>query len=265
MTERLRPEIQAIRISPNGKYVLAQDDSNVFILERKPLKSVFRFDAPDAEQAMFTPDSGGVIVLFAGLGTSPRVERWDLQTRKRTEVHEIYVRGGCLISKIAPDGRTLSCMTLNTDSGLKFDLDLYDVASGNSFFHKKGFVTLLANAGLALADLQLIIQLENGSQKSLDRWYPAVFSPDGHYFVAHSRQNNIAVDLISRTEINLPGNFKGLLDENFIFLPDGHFMGVAGSNGEKSSVVEFPSGRVIYKDINVGGSRIYPQHTATTF
>ena len=33
LTERLRPEIQHIRISPDGKYVVAQDDSNVFVLE----------------------------------------------------------------------------------------------------------------------------------------------------------------------------------------------------------------------------------------
>jgi predicted Zn-dependent protease len=82
LTERLRPEIEHIRISPDGKHVLAQDDSNVFVLDRQPLKPVFRFDASDAAGAQFTPDSHGIVLLFDPKG-APRVERWDIATHPR--------------------------------------------------------------------------------------------------------------------------------------------------------------------------------------
>jgi len=230
LTERLRPETQVIRISPDGKYVLAQDDSNAFVLTRQPLQPIFRFDAGDADAGQFTPDSRGVVLLFDAFRGSPRVERWDISSQKRTEVHEVYVRDGCLVSKIAPDGKTLACLTRETDDlpFLKFALDLYDVATGTSFFHKKDWVSLALMA----------------------------FSPDGHYFLAHSRQNTMAMDLFSRNPIELPGNIKSLLDVSFVFLAGDRLMGAAGGSGEKSEVVEFPGGKVIYKDLNVGGSRL---------
>jgi WD40 repeat protein len=255
LTERLRPEIQHIRISPDGRYVLAQDDSNVFVLERQPLKPLFHFGAADATGAQFTPDSRSIVLLFDPKG-APRVERWDVVTQKRTEVHEIYVKGGCLRSKIAPDGKTLACLTMETEAGLiKFDLDLFEVAAGTSFFHKKGWVTF------DIARLYMFREFEvfNPGQKLLENIVPMAFSPDGRYFVVHSDQNTMAMDLLSRSPIEIPGTIKALLSDNtFTFLADGRFVGVAGGNGDKSAVVEFPSGRVIYKDLNIGLSKVSP-------
>ena len=253
LTERLRPEIEHIRISPDGKHLLAQDDSNVFVLDRQPLKPVFRFDAADAAGALFTPDSHGIVLLFDPEG-APRVERWDIATQKRVEVHEIYVRGGCLRSKLAPDGKTLACLTMEAENGLlKFDLDLFDVAAGTSFFHKKGWVSF------DIAKLYMFRELAvfSPGQKLLENMVPMVFSPDGRYFVVHSDQNTMAMDLLSRTPIELSGGIKALLNNNiFAFLAGGRFIGVAGTNGDKSAVVEFPSGHVIYKDLNIGFSKI---------
>jgi hypothetical protein len=259
LTERLRPEIQYIRISPDGKSVLAQDDSNVFVLSRSPLKSVFRFDAPDAAPAQFAPDARSIVLLFAPMG-APRVERWDIGTHKRMEAHEIYVKDGCLISKVAPDGRTLACLTLDQDvPGFpKFDLNLFEVATGNSFFQKKGWVTFDLAKMYWTLDFASLRQLSNLNQKILESIVPMAFSPDGHYLVIHSRQNTMAMDLSSRSPIELPGTVKPLLDDTFTFLADGRFMGVAGANGDKSAVVEFPSGKVIYKDLNIGGSKLAP-------
>lgn len=105
LTERLRPEIQHIHISPDGRYVAAQDDGNVFILSRQPLKPVVRFDALDADPVQFTPDSRSVVLLFDAFQASPRVERWDIASQKRVEVHEVYVRDGCLLSKLSPTAK----------------------------------------------------------------------------------------------------------------------------------------------------------------
>jgi len=82
-------------------------------------------------------------------------------------------------------------------------------------------------------------------------------SPDGRYLVAHSPENVLAMDLTTHTPINLPGSVKDLLAYGrFTFLSDGHFMGVGGSRGDISSVVEFPSGRPIEPDILVGAAKL---------
>jgi len=258
LTERLRPEVQRIRISPDGKYVLAQDDGNVFVLEREPLTSIFHFEAHDAGSAQFTPDSRGIVLLFDDVRASPRVERWDIASQKRAEVHEVYVRDGCLLSKVAPDGKTLTCLTREFDSAgfMKFNLDLYDVATATSFVHKKGWVDIDLAKMLRFGGWQELPEFLAAGQKLLEALSPMAFSCDAHYFVAHSRQNTLAFDLFSRNKMDLPGNIKGLLDYSFTFLANGNLIGVAGGNGEKSEVVEFPSGRVIYKDLNIGGSRL---------
>lgn len=258
LTERLRPEIQDIRISPDGKYVLAQDDSNAFVLTRQPLKAIFHFDARDAAAGQFTPDSRGVVLLFDDAKASPRVEHWDIANQKRVEVREVYVREGCLLSKVAADGKTLACLTRDFDSAgfLKFNLDLYDIATGTSFYHKKGWAEFDLRNMLFYGDWGAIPQLLAAGQKMLEAVSPMVFSPDGHYFVGRTRQNFLVMDLFSRRPIDVPASIKGLTEFSFTFLDNNRFLGVAGNSGEKSAVVEFPGGKVIYKDLNIGGSHV---------
>ena len=257
ITERLRPVVSHIRISSDGKYVLAQDDSNIFVLTRSPLKSIFRIDAPDAQFAQFTPDSTGIVFHIAASGASPRVERWDIASQKRTEVHEIYVRRGCLVSALSPDARTLACLTAaGNDVGLSFDLDLYDTASGVSFYQKKDWVAVNAIRLDYSTLLQIYIALTTSSQELFDKFMRVAISPDGHYLVAHSPENVVAFDLTTRQPLNLPGSIKDLLAYGrFTFLSDGSFMGLGGS-GDLAKIVEFPSGHAIQSSILIGGSRI---------
>ena len=258
LTERLRPQVNHIRISPDGKYILAQDDSNLYVLTRSPLKSLFRIDAPDASAAQFTPDSAGVVFQIATVGSSPRVEHWDIASRKRLEVHEIYVRRGCLLSNLSADGKTLACLTYaGSENGLNFDFDLFDTASGNSFFHKKDWI-YLSSMHFDMAMLwRITMSLSSGNHALFDELSHVAISPDGHYLVARSRDSTLAMDLTTRSPINLPGNVKDLLSyQVFAFLDANRFMGVAGNQGEKSAVVEFPSGRVVYPNIMVGGAHI---------
>ncbi len=257
-SEGLRPEIQHVRISLDGKYVLAQDDANIFVLSREPLKPLFRIDAPDAEPAQFTPDSRGVVFYIAGFETSPRVERWDIGSQKRVELHEIYLRKGCLTSALSPDGRTLACLTDESGEGqIEFDLNLFDTASGTSYWHKKNWV-LVSALHLDWASLSWIWRAAlPGNERLFANLSPLVFSPGGRYLVAHSHDNDVVFDLASRTQFAAPAAIKGLMElGNFTFLGEDRFIGVAGSHGEKSEVVEFPSGRVLQKDLLIGGSKV---------
>jgi hypothetical protein len=258
VSERLRPEIGYVRISPDGKYVLAQDDSNIYVLTRSPLKNLFRIDAPDAHTAHFTPDSTGIVFQVVELGGSPRVEHWDIASQKRLEVHEIYVRRGCILSNLSPDGHTLACLSFaGSESGVGFDFDLFDTASGTSFFHKKDWVYLNSMHFDYNLLWRISMGLAIGNQSAYDALSHVSFSPDSRYVIVHSPQNTLAMDLTSRSPINLPGNIKDLLfSGRFGFTNDGHFMGVGGNNADKLKVVEFPSGLVFYSDINVGAGNI---------
>ncbi len=260
LSERLRPDIHRIRISPDGKYVLAQDESNVFVLTRRPLQTLFRIAAPDAGPAQFTPDSRGIVFQIAGLEVSPRVERWDIDKQKRVEVHEVFIREGCLSSALSPDGKTLACLThQKSDEGLDLALDLYDTASGTSLWHKKDWVIVNGRYFDYSTLLRILVGILSGSGRVFEQLSRVAFSPSGHWVVARSPENLMAMELTSHATLTLPGSVKELLESRrFTFLADDRFIGVAGQHGDKSAVVEFPSGRVIYKDLFLGGSDVFP-------
>ena len=53
----LRMDLERIRFSRDGKYILAQDESSISVLTRDPYQQVFRFDAEKALPAEFTPST----------------------------------------------------------------------------------------------------------------------------------------------------------------------------------------------------------------
>lgn len=258
LTERLRPEIQNIRFSPDGNYVLAQDDSNIFVLSHSPLRTLFRIDAPDAAPAHFTPDSRSIAFHISALEASPRVERWDIATQKRIEVREIFVRKGCLSSSLSPDGRTLACMlNASSESQMAFDLKLFDTATGEAFFEKKNWVEMSPQRFDRFTLMKILFAIALGNDKIFNDLSPLVFSADSRYLIGRTPENVLLMDLNSRTSLQVPGSVRSLLElGSFTFLDNGRFMGVAGSRGDKSQIVEIPSGRVLEKDIVIGGSRI---------
>ena len=54
-----------LRFSPDGRYVLAQDDSAITVLNVEPLTTLFRIPVQYATDAQFTPDSGSVVFVAA--------------------------------------------------------------------------------------------------------------------------------------------------------------------------------------------------------
>ncbi|HEX4951682.1 MAG TPA: M48 family metalloprotease, partial [Blastocatellia bacterium] len=102
----LRGDVTHLRFSPDGKYVIAQDDSGINVISREPFKTLFRIAAPEATNAQFTPDSQQIVFYNSDL----RVETWSLAEQKMKEVHELYIRNQCVQSQLSPDGKTLACL-----------------------------------------------------------------------------------------------------------------------------------------------------------
>ena len=78
----LRPGLWVVRFSPNGRFILAQDETSFAIVDKDAAKVLFKIDAPDVQAAQFTPDSDSVVFLNDTL----RVEKWSVATGKRTSV-----------------------------------------------------------------------------------------------------------------------------------------------------------------------------------
>lgn len=229
-----------IRFSPDGRYIIAQDDSGINVLTREPFTPIFRIEAADANPASFTPDSQNVVFYTDNL----RVESWSVAEKKMRSAQEVVILRGCLQTALSPDGKLLACVSP------KFDLKLLEVASGKTVYQKEAFFE-----PSFLQFLVLIEKLSNRRSENEDAGLNLInmkFSPDGRYFVAgHSgrdyRQVMIAeaVDTTTLTKISLPDSIRKYIAGGFTFVSNNRLVGINSGDFKKSAEVEFPSGKVI--------------------
>lgn len=220
----LRPDVTNLRFSPDGKYLLAQDEGGIHVLTRNPFEFLFFIEAPDADKAFFSPDSKSVIFKTLSL----RVETWDVASQNRTSVHEILLRLGCLQSVLSPDGKYLAC--LNEE----FALQLVDVESGSDLDSRKDFFQTRYN-------FWLLFLLELGSNSNL-HLARLEFSPDAHYLLAGTNTTTFAYDLSARHEASMPSSIKNVMRGEFTFADNGRILGVNSANPAKSPLLRFPTG-----------------------
>ncbi len=228
----LRSDIQRVRFTPDGKFILAQDESTIYVLYREPLGIKFQIDAPEAFPAEFTPDSQDVVFYTPGL----RVEDWSIEDEERSGVNELVISKGCQQTALSPDGKVLACY------GNEDDLSLYEVATGTPVFQKKEFYeprSFLAYFGILLLKLR---------ETTNPRILSMHFSPDGHYFLARSPNEAVlALDLTTLRPISVGGSLQRLLQVDFTFLGPDRLLGMDYANPKNSGIVKFPSGEVVDK------------------
>ena len=234
IAQPLRPNLSNLRFSPDGKYILAQDEGGIHVLTVQTLTYLFFIDADNAETAFFSPDSSSVIFYTRAL----RVERWSIAKQKRESVREMVLRGSCLQTELSPDGNTLACL------GSDANLSLYDTATGSTVVERKALFELtiqaLLNLDWAVAraranDLEVQVKFANLG-----------FSPDGRYFLAGSRTSSFAYDLIQKNELSLShGVSDAIRNGTFVFLGPDRIAAVNFESPLKSPLVRFPSGERI--------------------
>lgn len=245
LTPPLRGEVTYLRFSPDGKYVLAQDDGGIDVLSREPFQILFRIEAPEAKPALFSPDSQAIVFHNSNL----HVERWNTSDGTKAGAYEVVTkRSTCLQSQLSSDGKTLACYDT------QFNLNLYDVATSELIFQKKDFyVPHLFEFILTLLDM------DSGSEMHLLNMQ---FSPDNHYFLAARGDEDrfvirldgfamgddkvaIGVDLATRKTISLGGSLKNLMSGGFTFYSPTAIIGEYYQDTDRSGIYTFPEGKKV--------------------
>jgi WD40 repeat protein len=234
-----RGEILHFRFSPDGRYLLAQDDATIFVLARHPFRFLFRVDASDARWAQFSPDSRSVVLHTESL----RVEKWDVETAKLRLAREVVEPGGCLQSELSPDGATLACLSARQS------LLLFDVASGSKIFERERFFPVLTWQQFLL----LVGVLFGAVKEERIEWVRMAFTPDARAFLASRGDLEIGYDLAARAPLKLGLGVRSRMAHSIAFLGPERMVGVAGLKGEESALVKFPGGDLLTK-LNLGGA-----------
>lgn len=255
LTPPLRSDLQQIQVSPDGRFLLAQDDSSVFVLTREPLANLFRFDAPNADHAQFSPDSHSIVFVDKEL----RVEKWDVEAKQRTSVHQVTLPVDCQQKALAPSGDVLACLTLSTETQLAchhmtesgtfevtgcdvpvYELQLIDVNANNTIFTRKSFYSPSAFEAFVFLLSEALGLPSTFAPSELQ------FSPDGRYFAAGHGANTLAWDLSTRSEMKLTSKIKSILGLHFAFKGSGEIDGF--NFADQKAVLyryRFPSGEPI--------------------
>jgi hypothetical protein len=231
----LRPEINNIKFSPDGQYLLAQEESGITILQREPLQVLFRIPALDAGSAIFLNDSQSVMFRAGG----ERIETWSIPKRARTARADLPINPECQDVILSPDGKTFACM-----SSYNRTARLMEIGTG----------TIIASHSVPeLTDIYGLAFLLLGG-----RYAYGAFAPDGSAFLLSTTVSGSpwAYSIAERKELSIGQPFKSIQKGYFAFLDPGRVAALA-PDPKESGVFSFPAGKQLDK-FTIPEVRLYP-------
>jgi hypothetical protein len=234
----LRPPLWRIRFSPDGRFILGQDENSISIIDRATARAMFRIDAPDARAAQFTPDSSSVVFDDANL----RVERWSVAQARRTDVKEIVVFEGCHQSFLSQDGRSLVCIHFGLhDNFPRMSLRIIDVDTNKVLLDKPKFYESPESDDHYWSDF---FYLRGISGEEMVQMVP---SPDGKYVLIVFGHEAVAWDLQQQRTVSLGGRLKSIDRGRMAFVGPDQILVVEEQRGQSfvARVYSFPEGRLI--------------------
>jgi hypothetical protein len=251
------PSLRLLRFSPDGHYILAQDESAVMVLTAQPLAILFRAPAENAGAAWFTPDSQQLVFVTSAtsansqrivlVGPPAHVERWDIANHARMQSTEVRLPP-CDTEVLSPDGRALACVDFGGT------LRLIDIRRGETILEVKQFGRQKVSGDL-LHPRGYSVWGDPGAA-DID------FSPDGRFVIAapdgmKSDGSAVGFDLRQRKPIKLTGSLRDLPRRVWAFIAPERVL-LAELDLEDPTVtaalVAFPSGKVLLKSkIPAGG------------
>ena len=225
----LRSDLFHLKFSPDGRWVLAQDDASIYVFSREPLAFKWRAEASDALPAQFSPDSSALVFW----DDNYRVERWNLSSGQREWARELVVTKGCFEAALSPDGAYFACVTP------EFELRVQQVAGGDVVFHKRGFYSVERR------DVPEFLAAQPAPSDRKTHIFQMQFSPDVHYLVVARRDTSIGVDLLTRVAVPLPNSIRSRVGLSFAFMGSDRIAGINVGKPEDSAILAFPGGAII--------------------
>lgn len=209
----MSPALENVRLSPDEKFLLAQDEMQIHVLSRAPLKLLFSIDAPGAQMAQFTPDSADVVFYYHGL----RFEDWSVATGKLVRVYDFADYADCLQASLSPDGKTFACFSRNygttrlrlNGNGSYGWLKLSDLHTGKMLYENTDFFrpNFQAQAG------SVAVRAINEPRQASVAW-----SQDGRYFLAASGTAAVGFDLQAGKTVGLGEDLSHLYESRMTFV-----------------------------------------------
>lgn len=249
LAPKLRSDVAHFAFSHDGKYLLAQDDFAVTVIERESQRVLFQIPVERAMQATFTLDNRFVVFTTENL----RYERWSIAEQKPVEVRELVLRSDCWEHKLSPDGNYLACVDTSTT------INILDTKTGKKVWEKKEFYPLTSFEFFAW------LASSKGETDGGTNFFRIEFSPDSQFAVfsrsekfrfrfsvngitaVESENTTLALDLTTLKTVNTGGDMKKLTSRPYLFLDSERVVGSPSRKIDDAGVFLFPSGKRLQK------------------
>lgn len=246
---KIRSDVNIIKFSHDGKYLLATDDFAVSVIDREGGKAIFQAHAEDVTEAYFTNENKEVVFLTDNL----RFERWNIERSDPLEVRELVLRSDCWEQALSPDGKYLACVDQATN------VNIVDTKTGKKVFEKKKFYELTV-----FEYLTWLTRTRRENDEDVG-FFRIGFSPDSRY-VMFSRSNKhrfrirvdgitavqsentaFAVDTTTMKQLSPRGSLKKIASRPYVFVEPDKVLGNPEPKLETGGVFSFPDGKRLTK------------------
>jgi hypothetical protein len=234
-----------LRYSPDGRYLMVQNTSGVYLFSRDPLRLTAYFSAEDIYPVQFSADSQ----TLASIGRGLMLTRANLPAGGRQEERELPVQEGCLDAEFAPGAEYFACLAP--------DLDLVVLRlSTNEPVFANSMPWMLAPSGVFHIPLDADnafpspfgFRLANNLKSLVDKgmnFLSMSFSPDGNTLLVRDEWEAFSVDLTTRRKTSLAGSLQKHLRASFCLQSDERVLIASGEKESGPSIVSLKNGEVI--------------------
>jgi hypothetical protein len=240
----LRNAAVFVRYSPDGRTLMIQNPSGIFLVSREPLEARGHVAAEEIYPAQFSLDSQEIIAV----GHALTLNREKIPSGPLIEQRELPFRDGCLDAKLAPGGEFFACLRPSLDlvvyqlskNEVIFSASLAEPSSTYRVVH----VPLdLDTAFSGPFGFRLANTLDSFAGKGM-KFISMEFSSDAKTLLVRNESQAFTVDLATRAKINLAGWLHKRLRSSFCLQADDSVLIASGDNDASPAVVSLKTAAV---------------------
>jgi hypothetical protein len=244
----LRGPARQIRFSANGKFLLVQVESGIYILSRDPLEMRAWIYAREILPARFSADSRTLVLATRNL----EITWWSLADNRKIDEKILKTRDGCLVSELSASGELAACL----DPALM--LEVYRTDTGEQILAERDVMPyrltsvgiIPRNEGTAYAEpfgFGVSDNLDPLANRDLFR-SQFLFSPEGHFLLLIDPQRSaVCVDVLTRRKIGCPAIVKARPSAPICFVSPSELAVLDEREPDKSEIITFPGGQLVTK------------------
>lgn len=241
----LRNAEVTLRYSPDGRSLMVQNPSGIYLVSREPLALRAHIAAENVYPARFSFDSQAITVIGHGLA----LNRERVPGGPRLEQTELPFHDGCLDAELSPGADFFACLMPD------FKLIVYQLSAHAVIFSDfldtsivpSNIILIPLDPGTALSGpfgFRLANDGESLAGKGMN-FLPLNFSPDAKTLLVKNNSEIFSVDLATHQRTLLPGALHKLLHGSFCLQNGENVLIDAGEEKTGPAIASLKTGKVL--------------------